>query len=138
MTRYHPLLVTLHWLMALLILLALAAGTLLLEPTPNDHPTKVEGLAGHMSVGMMIGTLLILRLLARNAAPHPPRATTGNGALDAIGLVTHWLFYALIAGMVLSGLATAFGAGLFPIVYAGRAIRCRRASTICRSAWRMA
>jgi hypothetical protein len=41
--------------------------------------------------------------------------------LDRIGRWTHWGFYALIAGMVLTGLATALGAGLFPIVYGGAA-----------------
>ncbi len=50
---------------------------------------------------------------------HPTRATTGNESLDRIARWTHWGFYALIGGMVLSGLATALGAGLLPIVFGG-------------------
>ena len=121
MQRYHPLLVALHWLMALMILVALAAGGLVLANMPPDSPDKVQGLGGHMIFGMAIGVLLILRLVTRARSTHPPHAETGNALLDRIGRWTHWGFYALIAGMVLTGLATAFGAGLFPIVYGGAA-----------------
>ncbi|MEO0498687.1 MAG: cytochrome b/b6 domain-containing protein [Pseudomonadota bacterium] len=119
MQKYHPLLAALHWLMALMILMALAAGGLLLANMPPDSPDKVQGLAGHMVVGMAIGVLLILRLLTRLRSTHPPDAKTGNDLLDRLGRWTHWGFYLLIAGMVLSGLTTALGLGLFPIVYGG-------------------
>ena len=119
MHRYHPLLVTLHWLMTLLILLALAVGGLVLANMPHDSPQKVQGLGGHMAVGMAIGVLLVIRLVTRLITAHPPRARTGNDLLDWIGIWTHRLFYVLIAGMVLTGLATAFGADLFQIVYGG-------------------
>lgn len=121
MQRYHLLLVALHWLMALMILVALAAGGLLLANMPPDSPDKVQGLGGHMFFGMAIGVLLILRLLTRVRSAHPPHATTGNDLLDRFARWTHWAFYLLIAGMVLTGLTTALGLGLFPIVYAGAA-----------------
>jgi len=121
MLRYHPLLVALHWLMALMILVALAAGGLVLANMPEDSPDKVAGLGGHMIFGMAIGVLLVLRLVTRLRSVHPRHAATGNAVLDRIGVWTHWAFYALIAGMVLTGLAMAFGAGLFPIVYGGAA-----------------
>lgn len=119
MARYHPILVALHWLMALMILFSLAAGGLILADMPPDSPDKVQGLGGHMIFGMAIGVLLILRLVTRTRSTHPPQAATGNDLLDRIGRWTHWGFYLLIAGMVLTGLATALGAGLFPIVYGG-------------------
>lgn len=119
MQKYHPLLVTLHWLIALMIFVALAAGGLVLANMPPDSPDKVTGLGGHMIFGMAIGVLLIVRLITRLRTAHPPHAQTGNNLLDRIGVWTHWGFYALIAGMVLTGLATAYGAGLFPIVYGG-------------------
>ena len=70
---------------------------------------------------MTIGVLLILRLVTRLRSAHPPHATTGNDLLDRVGRWTHWGFYLLIAGMVATGLATALGLGLFPIVYGGAA-----------------
>ena len=121
MQRYHPLLVALHWLMALMILIALAAGGIFLANMPPDSPDKVAGLGGHMIFGMTIGVLLILRLVTRLRSAHPPHATTGNDLLDRVGRWTHWGFYLLIAGMVATGLATALGLGLFPIVYGGAA-----------------
>src|SRR6056297_2267258 len=121
MQRYHPLLVALHWLMALMILVALAAGGIVLANMPPDSPDKVAGLGGHMIFGMAIGVMLILRFITRTRSTHPPHATTGNAMLDRLGRWTHWGFYALIAAMVLTGLTTALGAGLFPIVYGGTA-----------------
>ncbi|MEO0766745.1 MAG: cytochrome b/b6 domain-containing protein [Pseudomonadota bacterium] len=121
MQRYHPLLVALHWLMALMIPMALAAGGLFLANMPPDSPDKVSGLGGHMIFGMAIGVLLILRLVTRIRSSHPPHATTGHDLLDRLGRWTHWGFYLLIAGMVLTGLATALGLGLFPIAYGGTA-----------------
>ncbi len=121
MQRYHPVLVALHWLMALMILIALAAGELILENLANDDPDKILVLTGHMSAGVVIGALLVVRLVTRLRIRTPPRATTGNALLDRISVWTHWGFYVLVAGMVLSGLATALGAGLFPIVFGGAA-----------------
>lgn len=121
MQRYHPALVALHWLMALMILLSLVAGTLLLANLPPDSPDKVSGLAGHMTIGIAIGVLLLIRLAVRLSTSHPPDATTGNALLDRIGRWTHWAFYLLVAGMVMSGLGMAFGADLFSIVYGGAA-----------------
>ncbi|WP_416915411.1 MAG: cytochrome b [Roseicyclus sp.] len=121
MPRYHPFLVALHWLMALMILVALAAGRLLLANMPPDSPDKIAGLGGHMVFGMAIGVLLVLRLVTRLRSTHPPHAPTGNAVLDRMSVWAHWAFYALIGGMVMTGLAMAFGAGLFPIVYGGAA-----------------
>ena len=119
MQRHHLLVVAIHWIMALMILISLAAGGIFLADMPPDSPQKILGLRGHMTFGMAIGVLLLVRLAARLATEHPPQARTGNDLLDRIGIWTHRLFYALIAGMVLTGLAMAFGAGLFPIVFGG-------------------
>lgn len=117
MTRYHPLLVALHWLMAVMVLVSLAAGGLVLAEMPRESPDRFMALAGHMSFGLAIGVLLIVRLVTRIRSEKPPRAAAGSAFLDRIGVLTHWGFYVLIAGMVLTGLATALGAGLFPIVF---------------------
>ena len=131
MQRYHPFLVALHWGMALMIFLALAAGGLVLANMPADSPDKVSALGIHMIVGMVIGALLLVRLVTRLRSTHPTAATTGNDLMDRIGGWTHWAFYILIAAMVLSGLATAFGAGLSPLSAAARLQRCPRRWLIC-------
>ena len=65
MTRYHPLLVALHWIMAVMILVSLAAGGLVLAEMPRESPDRYMALAGHMSAGLAIGVLLVVRLLTR-------------------------------------------------------------------------
>ena len=103
--------------MAVMVLVSLAAGGLVLAEMPRESPDRYMALAGHMSFGLVIGVLLLVRLLTRIRSRKPPPATTGNVLLDRIGILTHWGFYVLITGMALSGLATALGAGLFPIVF---------------------
>ena len=40
-SRYHPLLVALHWLLGLLIILALIIGYFWLAKIPNANPQKM-------------------------------------------------------------------------------------------------
>src|SRR5262249_36913572 len=47
-SRYHPVLVVLHWFLALFIVAALALGALVLVKIPNTDPMKIEALRSHM------------------------------------------------------------------------------------------
>ena len=119
MTRYHPLLVALHWLIALLIIVALVFGSLRLSEMPNDDPGKLFALRAHMSIGIAVLFLMLARFAIRIFSEMPPHASTGNLLADRLGVVTHWLFYLLIFAMAGSGLATAILAGLPSIVFGG-------------------
>ena len=119
MTRYHPALVALHWLLAILIIVALVAGTFLLAGTPNSDPSKITGLQAHMSIGISVLVLMLIRLVTRFATEKPPHAATGNGALDMAGRAAHVGLYFLVFGMCASGLALANLAGLPGIVFGG-------------------
>jgi cytochrome b561 len=77
-TRYHPVLVALHWLLAFLIIAALALGALVMARLPNSDPMKLEALRSHMAGGVLIFALMLTRLLMRTHTAHPPAATTGN------------------------------------------------------------
>jgi cytochrome b561 len=67
-SRYHPLLVTLHWVLAVLIVAALAIGFLGLAPTPNSDPRKIAVLRVHLAGGMLILVLMGIRFIARRCA----------------------------------------------------------------------
>jgi cytochrome b561 len=116
--RYHPLLVSLHWLSALLILFMLLVGTFVLSEMPNNA-AKVTPLMLHMVAGLLILALTIARFVVRLATPRPAPATTGNRVLDLVGRLTHWLLYLGALGMGISGLGIAVQAGLFGSVFGG-------------------
>ncbi len=119
MQRYHPLLVTLHWLLALMIIGGLFMGTFVLAATPNDDPFKMTSLMMHMSMGILILVLMVIRLVVRLATAKPPHADIGNALLNKGAVAAHWLFYFLVIAMCASGLATANIAGLPAIVFGG-------------------
>ena len=118
-SRYHPLLVALHWVMALLIIAALALGALVLVRIPNSNPMKIEALRGHMGGGLLILTLMLLRLSARILTRHPPASTAGNALLDRIAWASHRIFYTVVLGLAGTGVVMALQAGLFATVFGG-------------------
>ena len=118
-SRYHPLLVTLHWVMALLIIAALALGAVVMVNIPNTDPMKLEALRSHMGGGILILILMLVRLLVRMRTRHPVPATAGNPLLDHIAWASHRMFYIVLFGMAGSGLFMAVQAGLFGIVFGG-------------------
>jgi cytochrome b561 len=118
-TRYHPLLVTLHWLLAVLIIAALIVGFFVLATTPNSDTRKINVLLVHMAGGMLILALMVVRFIVRLCTSRPMEATTGYPLLDRIAPVVHYGFYLLVVLMVATGFATAILAGLNRIVFQG-------------------
>ena len=118
-SRYHPALVALHWLLALLLIVALVMGTFALKTIPNSAPDKVSALQGHMIAGGLILLLTLIRLVVRLKTAHPLPASVGNALLDRLAPMTHWALYGLVLIMAGSGLAMSILAGLPSIVFNG-------------------
>ena len=117
--RYHGALVALHWLLALLLIAALAIGTSALKTVPNSSPDKIDALRGHMIAGGLILLLTLLRLAVRLKTAHPAPASTGYALLDRLAPATHWALYGLVLLMAGSGVAMSVLAGLPGIVFGG-------------------
>lgn len=117
-SRYHPLLVGLHWVMALLIIAALALGALVMVHLPNTSPMKLEALRSHMIGGVLILALMLARLVVRNRSRRPPAAPTGNAFLDRVAWASHRMFYPAVFGMAASGLIMAFQTHLPEVLFA--------------------
>lgn len=117
-SRYHPVLVAIHWISALLILFMLSFGTLVLARLPNGA-NKLLPLTLHMVTGLLILVLTIARFVIRLVTPKPEPATIGNKFFDSVGVVTHWLLYIGAFGMGLSGLIMGIQSGLFQMIAAG-------------------
>ena len=110
-SRYHPLLVVLHWLLAILILAARAVGFFGLAAMPNADPAKIAVLRWHMAGGMLILALMLVRFVVRLLTAKPAPA-------NRLASIVHYGFYLLVVLMVGTGFATGLLAGLPEIVFA--------------------
>jgi cytochrome b561 len=118
-SRYHTVLVTLHWALALLIMVALAGGALKMAPMANTNPMKLEALRLHMTGGILILILMLLRLIVRRLTLIPPQAKTGTSVLDGLSRFSHTAFYVIVIAMALSGLTMAVQTGVIRLVAGG-------------------
>ncbi|WP_018151768.1 cytochrome b [Leeia oryzae] len=116
-SRYHPLLVTLHWLLALLILGMLIDGWQVLSLFRNTNPAKVLQLQLHVVAGLTVGVLMLARLGTRWGTDKPAHAQTGNALMDMVAQIVHVILYVLVFAMVISGIALAFNTDLFNILF---------------------
>ena len=115
-SRYHPLLVVLHWGLAIFILAALGLGSFKMAPLPNTDPMKSEALRAHMTGGLIILGLMVLRLITRRATLHPPAASAGTPVLDRLARLSHGSLYLVVITMALSGLAMALQTGILRLI----------------------
>jgi cytochrome b561 len=116
-SRYHPLLVVLHWFLALIIIAALALGALVMAKMPNSDPMKLEALRSHMTGGLIILVLMLVRLVTRIRSRKPPEATTHNGLLDTVAWASHRMLYVAIFGMIASGIIMAAQTNLPQVIF---------------------
>jgi cytochrome b561 len=117
--KYHPALVALHWLLAVLVLFAWGVGALSLEEMPNSSPDKIATLRVHMVAGIAILALTLVRLAVRFGTRRPTPVNTGHPLLDRAAVFAHYGLYALVILMAASGFAIARAAGLPDIVFGG-------------------
>lgn len=117
MNRYHPILVSLHWLLTVLIIVSLLMGSNILSQIPNDNLEKLFALKLHMISGIVILILMVIRVIVRKVTVKPAQADAGNETLNKAGKVAHTLLYLLVFAMAGSGLAIAVMSGLPDIVF---------------------
>lgn len=118
-SRNHPLLVLLHWLIAVLIVALLSIGFFLAVAMPNSDPQKISVLLIHMAGGMFVFALMVVRFIVRLSTAQPADAAARHRALGWIASAVHCGFYLLVFGMAGSGLSTSVLAGLNRSVFQG-------------------
>jgi len=102
--------VAFHWLIALLVFAALAAG-FFIKGLPNE-PAKWAPLGIHMRIGQIILFLMITRLIIRLVTKKPAPADTGSPLLNRAAGLVHALLYIAVIAMAIAGMGTAAQAGL--------------------------
>lgn len=116
-TRYHPALVILHWLLALAIVLAFAFGSFVLDDMENTDAHKPGLLKLHLVLGLLILALTFVRLAVRARSAKPAPLKSGKPAMDKLAVGIHHLLYTLTVLTALGGLALAYSADLFGVLY---------------------
>lgn len=110
--HYHPITVALHWIVAVLVLLMLWAGTFGLAAMDNSDPDKLWMLSAHRLIGLLILGLTVLRIVLRRFLPAPDHARTGSGLLDMLGQAMPKLLNIFVILMAVSGIVLGRQAGL--------------------------
>jgi cytochrome b561 len=116
-SRYHALIVILHWFLAFLIVTALALGALVMVKIPNSDPMKIEALRTHMTGGISILSLMLVRLIVRTRSARPPDATTGNLWLNQLAWLSHRALYVAVFAVGIAGLTMAIESGVLGLVF---------------------
>lgn len=113
--RYHPLQITLHWLIVILVFATFVIGKSMSQLS-NDT-AKLAPLAIHMSIGILTLVLTLIRIVARIRLPKPVHANPENSFLDRVSKAVHGFLYLLVLLMAISGISLSAQAGLIPIVF---------------------
>jgi cytochrome b561 len=108
--RYHPVLVTLHWLIAVLVAIDLYLGFFQIAPSLRAGggarvPQPIVTV--HMAVGISIMVLILIRLFVRVRSGKPAPATSGSKAVDGFARLVHYALYFFVFAITVVGLVFA-------------------------------
>jgi cytochrome b561 len=106
--RYHPILVTLHWLLAIIIGLQLGFGYFVIGKMSNADPAKLGPLGNHMGLGTLVIVLMVIRLITRYSTSHPQPTASQTEGIGRLRTPVHLLLYVVIFITALSGWFTGF------------------------------
>ena len=114
--RYDRVAILMHWLVAVLIVAAVALGLVMVE-IPGLTPTKLKYFSWHKWLGVTVLLLAALRLLWR-LRHGAPRAIEMPAWQRRMAELVHGLLYLLMFAVPLSGYFYSLAAGV-PVVYLG-------------------
>jgi cytochrome b561 len=92
----------LHWAIGLAVLGQLGVG-LIFSNLPENDPDAGTYFGIHGTLGVLILTAMLFRLVWRQMHPVPSLPDTLSPSLKLVARGTHWAFYALLIGLPLGG-----------------------------------
>ena len=123
--RYHPALVTLHWLVALLVFTDLYIGYFYIRPIIMLGRGGVPGtdliLKIHMAAGVAILVFLVIRFIIRLTTRKPASADAGSKALNVLAKVVHYSLYFFVFAITVVGLIFSLQVNRFQVAFLGAA-----------------
>jgi cytochrome b561 len=108
LNKYHPVLVALHWLLAIMIGLQLGFGYFVISKMPYTDPGKLGPLGIHMGIGTAVIVLMVIRLITRYFTSHPEPTASQQQGIGKLRTPVHLLLYAVIFVTAISGWFTGF------------------------------
>ncbi len=111
---YSSLQILLHWAIAALVFFQLIFGESMSTATraarrgTEVDPTDATLASAHYWIGIAILALVAVRLIVRLTSGAPEPQTSGNALLDKLAHYSHWLFYALLVAMPVTGLLAVY------------------------------
>ena len=121
--RYHPALVTLHWLVALLVFTDLYIGYFYIRPIIMSGEEVCRGtdliLKIHMVAGIAILVLLIIRFIIRLTTRKPASADAGFKALNILAKAVHYSLYFFVFAITVVGLILSIQTSRFQVAFLG-------------------
>jgi cytochrome b561 len=117
--RYTRTAIILHWTIALLIIVQVFLGWWLNEWVPDHSRIQDQITDVHVSLGLTILLLVLVRIGIRLAHRPPPPPASSRAWERVLGSLTHLLFYALMLILPLSGWAMLSAESSDPIHFWG-------------------
>ena len=100
--RYGTVAMTLHWLIALMLIANICIG-LYMGDLPRDDPNKFALFQYHKSIGLTVLLLSLIRLGWRLVNPVPPLPRGMSPLMRALAHISHFVLYFVIIAIPLSG-----------------------------------
>ncbi|MGH6887582.1 MAG: cytochrome b [Rhizomicrobium sp.] len=104
-SRYGTVAMTLHWLIAALLLTNIALGLYMAEIMADRDPMHGAVLQFHKSVGLTVLMLSLLRVAWRIVNPAPPLPQTMSPTTKRLAHLSHFFLYIFILVIPLTGWA---------------------------------
>ncbi|BBF93722.1 cytochrome b [Blastochloris tepida] len=106
--RYDPFSQALHWLTALTVIGAFATAQIFEEMAKGPAKTELVGL--HISVGVLVMALTLIRFAWQMAAARPT-PLPGSPWLQYAARAMHWALYAALIAVPLTGMVMVWAKG---------------------------
>lgn len=115
-SKYGPMAIMLHWLMAVLVLVLITTGFRSAGTTISDAKTAI--LMVHAPVGIAVMILLVFRIVWWLFFDKKPKPIAGQPRWQALSSrVVHTAFYAIVLLMTASGIGMFISSGAGPILF---------------------
>ncbi len=107
--RYRSVVVWIHWITATVVIAQVAVGFAFHRFLERGTPERMEMLAWHKLLGVLILVLALVRLAVRLMNPPPPYPSDFPKLQRFFAVWSHRLFYFMLLALPLTGLAAVSG-----------------------------